>query len=599
MGLLFVGLLGFGTGGLSGNIRNIGSAGDKDISVRQYQQALNQQIRAFEAQIGSPVGFAQAQQLGIDRAVLTQVVAERSLDHEASTMGLSVGDARVRDEVLRVPAFRGVDGQFDREAYRFALERSGLTEAAFEANIRDEVARTLLQSAVVGGVSATDTYANTLMAFIGETRDMTWAPVTADLLADPVAAPSDAEIQAFYDANPADFTTPEVRAISYAWLTPDMIQDQITIDEDALRGLYEDRNDEFNQPERRLVERLIYPDQAAADAALDEATDMDTDFEDLVAARGLDLADVDLGDVSLADLGDAGDAVFAAEVGNIVGPIDTTLGPALYRVNAVLAAQTVTFEEASNDLREELSAARARRIIEDEIDRINDMMAGGAALEDLVQATDMQLGQIAWTADTRDEIAAYEEFRAAAATAEQGAFPELITLDDGGIFALRLDAVTPPAVQPLAATRDTAIAGATAQATQAAIAATAADLATQILPLTGFDTLGLAPTVEQGLTRRSFVAGTPPVFMTEVFEMAVGDVRVIDNGAGAILVRLDGIAAADTSDPQNAAQKEATAEVAAAGIAQDVFEAYSNAVQMRTDVQINQAAVNAVNAQLQ
>ena len=35
----------------------------------------------------------------------------------------------------------------------------------------------------------------------------------------------------------------------------------------SLKQMYEDRIDEFVVPERRLVERLVYPDQAAADAA--------------------------------------------------------------------------------------------------------------------------------------------------------------------------------------------------------------------------------------------------------------------------------------------------------------------------------------------
>ncbi|MFT5067390.1 MAG: peptidyl-prolyl cis-trans isomerase D, partial [Reinekea sp.] len=45
--------------------------------------------------------------------------------------------------------------------------------------------------------------------------------------------------------------------------------------------------------------------------------------------------------------------------------------------------------------------------------------------------------------------------------------------------------------------------------------------------------------------------------------------------------------------------KQLTAETAAAGISQDIFNAFSAAVQSRTDVVINQAAVNAVNATLQ
>ena len=59
---------------------------------------------------------------------------------------------------------------------------------------------------------------------------------------------------------------------------------------------------------------------------------------------------MDLGDVRKIDLGRAGDAVFAAAAGDIVGPLDSAVGPALFRVNAVLAAQETTFEEALPEL---------------------------------------------------------------------------------------------------------------------------------------------------------------------------------------------------------------------------------------------------------
>lgn len=599
LGLLFVGLIGFGTGGLNGTIRTIGKAGNKDISVSRYQRAISSQLDAASAQSGTPVSFAQAQQFGIDQAVLAQVVAERSMDNEATTLGLSVGDDRVREEVLRVPAFRGVDGQFDREAYRFALERSGMSEAQFEGSIRDEVARSLLQSAVVGGIPAPQAYADAVTNFIGERRDLTWAVVTKDALTATVAEPTDAQLTAFHADNPDLFTLPEAREISYAWLTPEMIQDQITVDETALRELYDERLAEFVQPERRLVERLVYIDNESAQQAADDAVDMDTGFEDLVAARELELADVDMGDVTLEDLGPAGDAVFAAEIGQIVGPLNTSLGPALFRVNAILAAEKTSFDDAKADLSEELAAARARRLIDDGQDKINDLMAGGARLEDLAEQTDMELGKISWSVGGTDGVAAYDEFREAALTAQQGDFPELINLSDGGIMAIRLEGVTPPAVQPLDEVRAIAADAYMTRATQDAVLAQAREVSVDIRPLSSFDEFGLTATVENGLTRRSFVGGTPPSFLTEVFEMDLGVVRVIDNGIGAIIVRLDGIAPPDEEDPQTGAQRETAANVAAAGIAQDVYEAFAAAVQARTDVELNQAAINAVHAQLQ
>ncbi|WP_439156455.1 peptidyl-prolyl cis-trans isomerase [Yoonia sp.] len=596
--LLLVGLAGFGAGGLSGNIRNIGTVGDKDVSVQAYQRALTEQINALQAQFGSPVSFQQAQAFGIDQTALNQLILTRTLDNEASNLGLSVGDARVLDQLRAIPRFQGAGG-FNRDSYRFALEQMGMNEAAFETGIREDIARSLLQAAVVSGIPDAATFADTMVQYIGEQRSVTWAAVTADDLTAPLPGPTEADQRAYYDENPDEFTRPETRDITYVWLTPDMLQDAMTVLDDAIAQLYESRKTDFVQPERRLVERLVYVGQDRADAARARLDAGEVTFEELVAERGLSLSDIDLGDVDQETLRGAGEAVFAAAPGDVVGPFNSSLGPALFRVNAILAAQETTLEEATPELREELAADAAREVVNGDMDNIIDLLVGGATLEDIAARTEMELGQINWTPDTTDGIAAYDDFRAAAANVEQGASAEVTDLADGGIFALRLDGITPPTLNPFAEVRDAVDIAWRAAAQQRAVVARAEEIAAAIQPLTGFDTVGLNARQEQNLTRRSFLEGTPPGFNDRIFDMSVGDVSVIPGADGAIIVRLDDIAAPDPADPTVAAQREQLAANAAAGIAQEVFENYADALRQQTDVAIDQATVNAVNAQFQ
>lgn len=597
--LLLLGLLGFGAGGLSGTIRSIGTVGEKSIPVVQYQQALGQQIQAFSAQTGTPLSFIQAQAIGLDRQVLNSVIAERTLDNEAANLGISIGDARVREQVLQVPGFRGLSGEFDREAYRLSLQRAGVSETEFEDSLREEAARTLLQGAVVEGVAAPTTYAETLAKYIGEQRSITWATITGDDLSAPVPGPTDADIQTYYDANPDAFTAPELREITYAWLIPSMIQDDVTVDETAVRQLYDDRISEFVRPERRLVERIVYFDQAEADAALASLADDTATFEDLVEARGLALTDVDMGDVDQVSLGDAGEAVFAAETGDIVGPFATDFGPALFRMNAVLAADETSFEDAAPALREELAAARARRVIDDSRESITDLLAGGARIEDVVDQTNMEQGSIAWDVNNREDIAAYDAFRRAAAAAQDGDFPELVELADGGIFTLRLDAVVPPTLRPLDDARADVAAAWQIDRIQQAVMEEAETAAAALDATTGFETQALTASVETGLTRRSFVDGTPPGFMQRVFELEVGEVTTVDAGTFGIVLRLDDMSVPAADDPAIEADFTAIAETASAGIAQDIFDIFNNRLQTQTDVQINQQAITAVHSAFQ
>ncbi|MDW3184392.1 MAG: SurA N-terminal domain-containing protein [Roseobacter sp.] len=96
---------------------------------------------------------------------MQRLIAQRALDHEAAQIGLSIGDENLRDRILEIGAFRGIDGAFDREGYRFALEQSGISEAQFETQLREEVARTLMQGAILSGVVMPDAFVDTLVNY--------------------------------------------------------------------------------------------------------------------------------------------------------------------------------------------------------------------------------------------------------------------------------------------------------------------------------------------------------------------------------------------------------------------------------------------------
>lgn len=593
--LLIIGLAGFGATNFGGTVNSIGKVGDREIGVQRYARDLQNQIQALSAQMGTNLTLAQAQAFGIDRAVLQQLVSTAAIENEAAQLGLSAGDEEVRQQILSIQSFQGVDGKFDRQAYRFALSGAGMNEQEFEENLRAEIARDLVQRAVAGGVVTPDAYTETLFDFIGERRSFAWVAFGVDALETPIAEPSDADLQGYYQANEVDFMLPETRDITYVWLTPDMIVDTIEIDEDALRQIYDDRIDEFVKPERRLVERLVLGGAAQdTKARLDagEAT-----FEEIVAERGLELADIDLGDVSEDDMYDGGPEVFAMAEPGIVGPIETELGDALFRVNAILAPQETTYEEARGGLLDEFALDRARRMIGDQVENIDDLLAGGATLEELADETDLNLGQIDWTAGSADGIAAYDTFRDTAASAAAGDFPEVAELEDGGIFALRVDEVIEPRLQPFGDAEGRVISGWRAAETARVLAEQANALADDLGSGADAADLGLAMTEETDITRESFVADTPPSFLEAVFEMTQGEIRVVEGDTAAYLIRLDGIAPPDAEDQELAQRRERLAAATAQSLGADILQAYSGAIEAQAGISLNQAAINAVHTQ--
>ena len=598
MAMIVGGLGGFGVTNFGGNVTTIGSVGARDITVNDYVQGMRQQVSQLSRQFGTQLTMEQARAFGLDGQVLQGLVQRAALDNEADQIGLSAGDAVVAAELAGMPSFQGVSGTFDGKAYRDALKNNNLSATEFESGIRADIARSLLQGSVAGGVVAPQALTDTIFAWAGERRGFTLVRVTEADLATPLPAPTDAEVQAWYDAHLADYTRPEAKRITYAALIPADVAKTITIDEAEVKAAYDARLSEYVLPEKRLVERLVYGTEAEAVAAK-ARLDAGESFETLVSERKLTLEDVDMGDVSKADLGAAGDAVFALTEPGVVGPLPSSLGPALYRMNAILAAQETTFDEARPKLLEELQLTAAQKAISDKVEAIDDLLAGGAALDELARDEGMVLATTDYApgADDNAPITAQPAFAKAAAALAEGDFPEAIVLDDGGLVAMQLDEVVPPTPRPLDTVKDAVTEAVRADALTKALTARGLEMKTAVEGGAALGAQGIAERTASA-DRQASVEGAPPSLIEAVFAMTPGELRLIEEPGFTALVRLDDIQPANSEGEDAKALRESIAVNAARALSTDLFALYSGALTAEAGITLNQAAIDAVNAQL-
>ena len=596
---LIVGLAGFGIGvggGIAGS--NVAKVGGNSITSDEYTRAMQQELRALTQQVGRDLTMAEARQYGVDRMVLARLVNDAALDNEAERLGVSTGDKAVLDQVVKTPAFQGPDGQFDRTTYTDALTRAGLRPAQFEETLRNEATRNLLAAGVQAPAAMPETAALTVLDFLGEKRAFDWLRLDASLLPAPIRTPTDAELAAEHDAHAADrYTRPETREITTASITPDALAAQIEIPEAELRAAYDASLSSFQTPERRALDRISFPTEADAAAAKSRLDSNAIDFDALAAERGLKPEDIDQGTVAADTLSpEARAAVFGAAGPGIVGPVPTPLGPSLYRINAIMAARTTPFEDAKADLARSRQLDAARKQITDDTAHIEDLIAGGATLEEIASETVMQLGSIALNSESKGGLADDPKFRDAAAKAAVGEETDLVELTGGGLVTLRVDKIDPPAVIPLAEIRDRVAADWTATQTADALTRLATGYIAELKAGTSFADLATRlgqPVSKAGpLTRGETAPGAPPELVADVFAAAPGAALTRRDGASVILAELTSIVPFDPKASDNARVVAQVRDQYRGQARDDVLALYTAALRDAAKVSVNQAQID-------
>ena len=598
LGMLVVGLGGFGVSNFGQQVDTVITVGKAQVSTSQYYRALKGQIDQFSQQFGTQFTFAQAQMFGLDAQTLQSLISNAALDNEAIRLGLSAGDVQVAQRIATTKAFLNVSGTFDRTTYAQVLEQNGLTVKDFEAGLRDDLARQLLQAAVVSGMNTPEALTDTLYAYQAETRAFTVLQLTQSSLPEKLAEPTEPDLQTFYTAHIADFTRPEAKRVAYALLKPsDLAKDQ-TVAEADIKAAYDAAFDTFNIPEKRLVERLVYPSEDEAKAAKAEF-DAGTSFEDLVKARGLTLGDIDMGDVSLVDLGEAGKDIFALTEPGVVGPLPSNLGPALYRMNTILPAQITPFDQAQDTIKSDLQLAMATKTIVDKFEPINDLLAGGATIVEVAKDQAMTEGatDYAKDADDNDAVTQDAEFAKAVEAMEPGDFAQVVSLSDGSVMVLQVTETVPPTPVPFEKAREKITAAYQAEALAKALTALADSHLAAAKSGTRLETLGITDNVASA-TRSTKLPAIPADVLAAAFTLKPEDVVKVDANGIVALVRLDAIKPADMASEGSKADIEALSQQTAQSIAQDAYELFSTAMTTQGGLTIDQAAITAVQARM-
>jgi len=575
----------------------IASVGDEDVTVNEYAQTYRGEINRLTRTFGRQVTQEEASIFGLDQNVITQTLAGATLDGEAKRQEISVGDEVVHERLQRDPNF------LDLTNYKETLRRNNITPREYEDNIRSQATRQLVSAAVGGGVAVGDTVPNAILRFVGEKRGLSFLRLDPTALETPVAAPTDTDLAAYFEPNKENYRRPETREVTYVALRESDLTFAEDVSEEDIAAEYEARKAEFSRPAMVSVDRIVFPSPEDASAALTQIQSDETDFDAVAEARGLSLADIELGEVTPNELAaDARTPLFEATEPGVLGPFKSDLGPALYRLNAILPASITELADVRDDIAKGLAQDIAVDRLANAADEIDDLIASGATLEEVAEATAMSLSTLEFDPDNVQGISAESNFRREVLEAEVDESRDLQDLQDGGLFALRVDSIKEPHIPPLADLKERVTADWTKAKTLESLQVMAENLekrlkADETLADIAAE-LNLTVVTPDPLERTGTIEGAPPELLSKVFEGSNGESLIVDDGENAYIGVIGDLVPIDLLSSDSDALREQITESLQSSTAQDMVTYFTLGLQDREGVNVNLGVVQSVIGQI-
>ncbi len=601
-GILIVSFAIWGIGDIfrGGGRNTVATVGKTEIGLEQVRSAYQNELQRLSRRFRQNITAEQARALGLDQQVLSRLVTDATLDQEARTLGLTVGDAAVAQSIVEDPNFRGSSGQFDRAMFNELLRQNGMNEPMFVRDQRGAMIRAQVGEIVAGALSTPLAIQEAAHRYRNEQRTIAFFEVPAASVGE-IADPAEDVLRKFYEERRTGFRAPEYRSARVLALTPATLANPAAIPEAEALAHYERIKARFGAPERRTIQQIVFPTQGDA-AAARERIRQGLTFDALAAERAISAADLTLGAFTRAEMLDQAVAAQAFQLAPdaVSEAVAGAFGYALLRVTAVEPERVRPFAEVAAEVRADLAVQQAARQVNEVHDRIEDMRASAKSLQDI--ATELKLPLVEYGPVDRarrpapggrlPDVPAAEQVVDAMFRADIGTDNEAVRTRDNGYVWYDVTSIEVARERSFDEMRQEVLAQWRADETANRLQARTRDLAERIRKGESIEAVAASVQAElrtsPPLTRESSLPEFPSNVLTVVFGTKVGEVESasLPGDRGRLVFRVASASVPPflrtTQDAENVAQQ------LSAALGEDLLTQYVNAAQARLGVRVNQ-----------
>jgi peptidyl-prolyl cis-trans isomerase D len=402
----------------------------------------------------------EAYRLGLINQVLQSEVQSRLIRNNTRALGIHVGDETLSQQIAKLAESLPTNGGTKRQALQQMLRQQGITEGEFIESVRAETSVGILLAALKAPSTLNSPLlAQSLYRYDNETRRISYFVMSAAKAAN-IADPTEDDLKQYYESNKTAYLIPETRTITMATLKPEMLEKSKAVTDEQLRAEYDKHITSFTKPARRLVEQAVFDNEADAKKTAEAAKQNGKGLKEAAPTSAY------MGAQEFEQNGllpEIAKPVFSAKENDVIGPVKTDLGYHVLVVQKNLPESVTPFEEVKSKLAQELQNISGANAMFEAANTIEDRVAAGDSLEDIVQEYGMTTSKIGPFRVTGRDAGGNDMFKSyggdrdkliqAAYDYDQGEVSSIVETADGQFHIIRVEESVPDTYRPFESVR--------------------------------------------------------------------------------------------------------------------------------------------------
>src|SRR5919106_181198 len=196
------------------------------------------------------------------------MVAQRLLASEAARAHMYISREAVIEAITQAPEFQE-DGKFSTAKYSAYLASRGISDQRNVAELQSEIPLARFAGSISETAIAPRSVAARLAALEAQKREVSEARISVQQFL-PQVKIDDAQVKAHYDANQADYRTPERVRAEYLVLSAEALAREEPPTEAEIKAAYEARASQFRVEEQRRASHILVKTKEEADRLLSD-----------------------------------------------------------------------------------------------------------------------------------------------------------------------------------------------------------------------------------------------------------------------------------------------------------------------------------------